>query len=212
MVLDDIYKLHEIQIIDTFEKAVELNDFVFSLVPHNIKKEPLDVNKPWYEYYELFKEKKFFGWCHTNALYLLILLKHFGRESYLYNYGIREKTFTHVVTIVTIKDSQYLLDPYFNRHYVDENDNPLTFNELLDRSVHAPDSVTSVYGDSMKTVFHEEVNAFVDFTPQRLEESVVNAWRVNLGFDGNPLSLITQKIQKVAVLTKSRGDYSFDVF
>lgn len=212
MLLDNVQELCKIGSVNTFEKVFELNDFVFSLIPHNIMKEPLDINKSWYEYYDLFKKKEFFGWCYTNALYLLVILKQFGVDSYLYNYGIREKKFTHVVTIVTIKNTQYLFDPYFNRYYTDENDNILSFSELLVKIKCVPKNIKSVYGNSTKPVFQEGRGDFIDFTPQRLEESVINSWKVCLGFDQDPLLLLLRKIQRVSVLTDSHGAYYYNFF
>lgn len=218
----DISELDTLRRIDNFSDALKLSSFVFSLIPHYTKdRQPIDVCKDVFQYYKLFKENKFFGWCHSNALYLHLLLKKYGRESYVYNYGLKDSDFTHVVTVVTIKESQYLFDPYFNRCYVDEENNPLSFNELLKKIITDPESVKSVYGGGKKAVYFEDNEKFMWMSPQDFEISVLNVWRTLLDFDKtmaenfnniNPLMLIPQKIEKTNLLMKLSGEPYLEFF
>ena len=221
--LEKIPELGNLRKIDDFSDVVKLSTFVYNLIPHDSNdKRSLDIGaKSLLEYYELFKKKKFFGWCHSNALYLHMLLKKYGRESYVYNYGLRGSDFTHVVVVVTLKEDQFLLDPYFNRYYVDEKNKPLNLNELLKLIYTAPERVRSVYGEEKKSVYFEENKMFIDIRAKDFEGSVLNAWRVLSEFDKimlekfnniNPLLLITQKVEKTNVLMKLNGELYFEFF
>ena len=219
----EIPELETLRRVDDFSDAVRLSAFVYNLIPHDSSdKQSLDIEaKSLLEYYRLFKEKKFFGWCHSNALYLHMLFKKYGRESYVYNYGLRGSDFTHVVVVVTIKEDQFLLDPYFNRYYVDEEKNPLNFNELLKLIYTTPEKVGSIYGEEKKLVYSEEKKSFVGIHAKDFEGSVLNAWRVLSEFDKimieefnnlNPLLLITRKIEKTNVLMKLNGEPYFEFY
>jgi len=217
----DIPELKEIRKIDTIEDAVRLAGFVFSTVCHAQETSPLDVQEGIVENYKLFKAKKMYGWCHTNGLYYHLLLNHYGRESYVYNYGLKKHQFTHVVVVLTIKDDKFLIDPYFNRYYVNKDNEPLTLSNLFDLIKKDPEEIQSVYGEQHKEVYQEGEKGFVKFTPQRLEHSVINSWKVLSNFDNimrdnfnsiNPLLLIPQRLGKIKILNKIENKPYFEFF
>ena len=215
---DEMPELIYFSKVDTIEDAVELSDFVFSLIPHSGDVKDFDVNRDVVQLYGDFKRKLRFGWCYHNAMYLHLMFQLFHRDSYVYDYGLADLQITHAVTILTLNDQEYLIDPYFSRYYVDENDNPIPFPRLVELAEKDPSKIKSVYGEKKKQVKQGE---FVRWTPQEFEQSVLNAWEVQVDFKNNmmkafgstnPLCLLPKKIQKTRVLKKITGARYYEFF
>lgn len=216
-----IPELEPFKKIDTIDDLVRLASFVFSTISHSQESSQLDIEKSVEENFYSFKTHEIFGWCHTNALFYHTLLNLYDRDSYIYDYGLQKYKFTHVVVIVTLREDQYLIDPYFNRFYSDRHKNPLTFKELKDLIKNSPNSIQSKYGKGVKKVYQEYSKDFVDFTGEKLEKSVINSWKVLSDFetemkkiygDTNPLLLIPNKISRTKILKKLDNTSYFEFF
>lgn len=216
--LHKIPEIHDIPKIDTFDNAFKLSSFVFSLISHSDNIETIDINENILDVYHKFKKKEKFGWCYTHALFLHLLLSEYGRESCIYNYGIQEHELSHAVTLLTIRGKQYLIDSYFNRYYVNEKGKELTFQELLN-SIKESKEIKIIYGKEKK--FVERENSYEEWSPQELENSVINSWKKKKNMDKilmekfneiNPLLLLTMEIERVIVLKKANGSKYFEFF
>lgn len=211
-ILRDIFK------IDTVADLARLSDFVFSTIPHDIDN-GIDLKYNVVEMYQQFINKKKFGWCYWHAMYMHLLLKEYGRESFLYDYGFSEEQLTHSVVVVTLRNDQYLIDSYFNRYYANKNKEPIAFHDLLIEAAQESDKITSVFGKSKKIVKQE--NEYVEMTGQEFIESVMNSWKMNQNYDEimmkkcgskNPLLLLPKKVQKVVVVQKINGSKYYEFF
>lgn len=218
-VLRKIPEIRNIPKIDTFEDAIKLSGFVFSLISHSDNVESIDINESLLGLYHKFKKKENFGWCYTHALFLHLLLMEYNRESCIYNYGLNEYELSHAVTLLTIKGKRYLLDPYFNRYYVDEKGKYLTFEQLLN-NIKKSKKIKTVYGDEKKEVEQQE-DKFEEWSPQRLVDSVIDSWKKNKDMNKimkkkfnsiDPLMLLTVEIERVIVLKKASGAKYFEFY
>lgn len=217
--LMEIPVLREITKIDTVADLTRLSNFVFSTIPH-AQDNGIDLKYNVSEMYWQFINKKRFGWCYWHAMFMHLLLKEYGRESFLYDYGLSTEQLTHSVVVATLRDERFLIDPYFNRYYANEKgDKPLTFHDLLIEAARESDKITTVYGKSKKLV--KQGDEYVEMTGQEFEKSVMDSWKVNQNYDKvmmekckskNPLLLIPKKIQKVKILQKLNGNKYYEFF
>lgn len=216
------YNLQEIPIkinkIETVTDLARLADFVYSTIPHAMDN-GIDLNYNVAEMYWQFINKKKFGWCYMHAMYMHLLLKEYGRVSFLYDYGLQEEQLTHSVVIVAIKDNQYLIDPYFNRYYVNKKKEPLSFRELKVKVAKGSEEIKAVYGAGKKQVKQGDI--YIEMTGPEFFQSVLNSWKVNQKYDEimverfnstDPLLLLPRKIQKVIVLNKIDGTKYYEFF
>ena len=210
--LKKITKIHDVS------GLVNLADFVYTTIPHGADT-GIDIEDSVNQLYRQFVNKKKFGWCYMHALYYHLLLQEYGQESYVYDYGLPTPQLTHSVVIVTLRDDKFLIDPYFNRHYVNGEGNPLTFVKLLELINSDPSRIHSSYGPGLKEVKAGPV--FNLTTPQDFEVGVVNSWQVKQNYDEimmkhfnstNALYLMTRKVQKAVVHKKVDGTKYFDFF
>lgn len=106
---------------------------------------------------------------------MLMLLDKCGISAYEYNYGLCNTEFTHTVMIV----NGYLLDPYFNKYYVDKMGQLINFKVLLQMIANRDFSFSNVYGSSLKTKRIEKAGEydFISLTGQEWEESLMNSWK-----------------------------------
>lgn len=213
----EIPELREIPKIDNFDDLIKLSNFVFKTIPH-AGDTGIDIEHSVSQIYNQFKNRQKFGWCYTNSLYMHLILSHYGRSSYLYNYGLDKAQLTHTVLIANIGASEYLIDPYFNRYYISKTGFPLTFYDLI-KAIKNNDEIFIKYGSNKKYV--KQGNNFIEWTPQQLQESVFNSWVVNLNYnqimhdtfkDNNVLLLIPKVFQRVRVLIKIDGKKYFEFF
>lgn len=216
--INEIPPLKLITKILNFSDLLRLSDFVYTTIPHG-DDSGIDIGYSINQLYWQFINKKKFGWCYMHALFYHLILQEYGRESYVYDYGLSKPQITHVVVIVTIRDYKYLIDPYFNRYYVDENNNPYTFSDLLEMIKKDPSKIRSKYGSGLKEI--KRGNEFIKASAKDFEAGVLDSWRVNQNYDKvmmetfndlNPLLLMHQKIQKAVILKKVDGTRYFDFF
>lgn len=211
-ILNKITKLHDV--VD----FVRVSDFVFNTICH-AKDSGIDIDYSVNQLYWQFVNKKKFGWCYMHSLYYHLILQEYGQESYIYDYGLPVPQLTHTVVIITLRDEKFLIDPYFNRHYVNERGNPLPFQKLLKLIEKDPSKIYSRYGPSMKEV--KQGDKFIKTTPSDFEKGVLDAWKVNQEYDErmmknfnnlNPLFLILRKVQKGVVHKKLDGTKYYDFY
>jgi len=216
--ISEIPGLERITKIQEVNDLVRLADFVYALIPHG-EDNGLEIEYSVNQMYWQFVNKKKFGWCYMHALFYHLLLQEYGRESYLYDYGLPNPQLTHSVVIVTLRGDEFLIDPYFNRFYVNGQKNPHTFSNLLDLIKNDPSKIHSIYGTSLKEVKAGDI--FRKTSPQEFEAGVLNSWKVKQNYDEimmktfgglNPLLLMHRKVQKVSVHKKVDGTKYFDFF
>jgi len=196
-----IEELKDITVIDSFERLIRINDFVFSLIPYTIQPFSGDVSSDNIQnLYKGFKSKTIGGWCRLNAHFLMYLLKEYNIPSYCYDYGIKNKTidgFTHMVVIVDYLGMPFLFDPYFSRYYLFEDKFPLQFYDMIDL-LHRRSfiKISSCYGNLEKPFL--TLNKWVSITPQEFEKHIFDSFN-DIGFkekmtttfmDTNPLLMI----------------------
>lgn len=170
LTLDDIYKLDP----NSVETLLSINAFVSELVPvikppYRIKEEDTIESL-----YERFINREIGGWCGLTTEYMRILLNKCGISAYVYNYGFRNTQFTHTVIVA----NGYLLDPYFNKHYVDATGRLMSLETLLRMITDRDFSFSSVYESSIKTKRIDIVgkSGFLYLTGREWEETLMDAW------------------------------------
>lgn len=214
--ISEIPPLKKITKIQDVSDLLNLADFVYATIPH-AKDNGLDLGSSINQMYKQFVDKEKFGWCYMHALFYHLLLNEYERESYIYDYGLPEPQLTHSVVIATLRDEEFLIDPYFNRLYVNENKKPITFVNLLKKIKEDPSEIYCSYGSGVKEV--KAGSVFNSTSPQVFEAGVLDSWKVNQNYDEimretfndtNALLLMGKKIQKVAVRRKVDGTKYFE--
>jgi len=212
-----IPELERIKKIDDFTDIVKLADFVYSIVSHGPPTYQMNISD-LRGIYNDFKSQKSFGWCYANAVFMHLILRQYNRDSFIYDYGLRDERITHTVVICVLKDEKYLIDPYFSRYYADSNEIPLSFNSLL-TNIRNGNKIISIYGKSKKLV--KQGNDLVPMNPEIFEQSVLGGWKAECNFDNalmkkfnsvDALKLIPLKIQKGRVITKADGQCYYEFF
>lgn len=199
LTINDIYKLDP----NATETLLLINEFVSELIPifhsspYMIKKEDTVESL-----YKRFKNREIGGWCGISTLYMLMLLDKCGIPAYEYNYGLRKTEFTHTVIIA----NDYLLDPYFNKYYVDKTGQLIKFEALLKMIADRDFSFSSIYGTSgkIKRIDKAEKYSYISLTSQEWERSLMDSWKqkslceaIKLEFnDDNPHLLMLNDINK----------------
>lgn len=126
----------------SLEKVISLRNWVANFVP--LSEKSLELNNRGISYhlatadilYECYRRGLGGSWCSGTAHFFKKLLKLFGFESLVYEYGIRG-TYTHAVNIVALAHEEGVLfslqDAYLNLHYLDAGSGrALEFAELLE--------------------------------------------------------------------------------
>ncbi len=210
--LNKITKIHDVA------DYVRLADFVYKTISHSMDS-GIDLDYSVNQLYWQFVNKKRFGWCYMHALYYHLIVQEYGRESFVYDYGLPAPQLTHSVVVVTLRDDKYLIDPYFNRYYVTEKGNPYTFPDLLAMIKTDPTKIYSKYGPGLKEV--KQGDKYIETSPEQFEKGVLESWRVNQNYDKimmekfnstNALLLMHCKVQKAKVCKKIDGTKYFDFF
>jgi len=173
--------------IEKFSDLLKLNDFVYSAIPWKkvpdeewLKESYEDRLKKIESILQDSRDKKIGGWCGASGVLMSLLLAYYKIKRVGLNYGLSEDNYSHVVVIANLDGMEFLLDPYFNRHYTYYGEFPLQFPDLI-RLIEEKKfaAIKSVYGSSSKEV--EQNNGYIQFSPQSLEESVIKSW-YNRGF------------------------------
>lgn len=197
LTLKEIYKLN----LSSKETLLLINDFVSELIPV-FHSSPYIIKKgdTVESLYERFKKQEIGGWCGLFTEYMIMLLDKCGISAYEFNYGLRGTEFTHTVVIA----DGYLLDPYFNKYYIDKEGQLIGFEYLLQKITNQSFSFLSVYGASVKTkrIDKAEGHEFISLTGQEWEKFLINSWKqksfyeiMESEFGGiNPYFLMLKKI------------------
>lgn len=217
-ILYEIPELRDLSKMDDLLNIAQLSDFIYSLIPHG-PDTGIDIGLPIPQIYHQFKNKEKSGWCLMHAMFMHLILHEYGRPSYVYDYGLKELEITHAVVIVKLLDEDYLIDPYFNRYYIDNKEEPLSFTALLKVVKEDCNNIRSKYGENRKDVKQGPV--YQKWAPEQFEKSVLESWRANQNYDEimmktynnlNPLCLLDNKIQKTRILIKINGKKYLEFF
>lgn len=171
LTLKDIYQFD----LNSKKFLNSINDFIselipiFSSCPYEIKKE--DTIE---DLYEKFRNREIGGWCGLFTSYMLMILNKCGIDAYAYNYGLCNTEFTHMVVIA----NGYLLDPYFNKVYIDKAGELITFKTLLQMIADRDFSFSCSYGQSIKTkrIDKGEKYEFITLSGYEWEKSLMQSW------------------------------------
>lgn len=216
--INEIPVLKKITKLDNVADYARLADFVYATIPHAMDS-GITLDHSINQLYWQFVNKKKFGWCYMHALYYHLILQEYNRDSYIYDYGLPVPQLTHTVVIITLRDEQFLIDPYFNRYYINNEGNPYSYYSLLKMINKDPNQIHSKYGPSVKDVKAGDV--FNPVPPQEFEAGVLNSWKVNQEYDKrmmknfnstNALHLITRKLTKMGVCKKADGSKYFEKY
>lgn len=222
--LTKIPELAQIWRLDTIQNVALLANFVYTLVPNDIDT-GFDLSQDVVALYNKYKNKENFGWCYSSSLYLHMLLKEYHKDSYLYNFGFTEKdtghadrNISHAVVIVTIQDNQYLIDPYFNKYFIDRvSKQALTFDKLILFSKYYRNRIESVYGPGLKPIKRKD--SFIEVEPQIFEKMIMDFFKTELDYDNvmtknykttDITALLSKKISKVRVLAKMNKELYYE--
>jgi len=217
-ILYEIPELRNLTKMDSLLSLAQLSDFIYSLISHG-PDTGIDIELPISDMYHQFKKKEKSGWCYMHAMFMHLILHEYGRPSYVYDYGLRELEITHAVIIVQLMDKDYLIDPYFNRYYVDNKEEPLSFAVLLKLIKQDCNNIKSKYGKSQKNI--KQGSVYQKIAPQQFEKSVLESWKANQNYDKimtktynslNPLYLLNNVIQKTRVVIKVNGKKYLEFF
>ncbi|HUS99509.1 MAG TPA: hypothetical protein VMY59_04230 [Candidatus Thermoplasmatota archaeon] len=142
-----------------FNNILVVNNYVYAIVPctrdpyrggEHREKSPLEAIH--------FLRKDFFfnkksGWCSLNAEFFMMIMKSMDIPSKMFSYGIKG-SLTHATALVTVDGEEYLMDPYFNRHYT-YKEKPLPF-KLMMKLINDGDTseINSVYGTTLKYYYN----------------------------------------------------------
>jgi len=178
--IDEIKELIGIDKVETFDDLLKIRDFCFRLIPWTPVAYKIHSDDNLFDLCAKFKKNQIGGWCGLNANFFSHLMwqvygfdKH-GCEPF--NYGLKD--FSHVTLIVRLaEDKEYLIDPYFCRHYVFENGDPLEFKNLIflifNRDL---GKIHEIYGTDFKYVYQEAQKDFLKWGPEKLQDSVMDSW------------------------------------
>jgi hypothetical protein len=148
-----IPEIAHINRVSTFKNVWELCKFVFSTAIWT--KTPFDPavindlenNSKVDYFYKKFRSREIGGWCGLNSEFLQCLLTGYEIKNQIYNHGISNGGFTHVMNRVYIEGAEYLFGPYFCRYYADLKGNPLDFDDLKSLIKNKEyEEITIIYG------------------------------------------------------------------
>lgn len=206
--------------IDTLDEALALSNFVYSVVPHS---QNVEIHYKYSDIrgiYNDFREKRKFGWCYANAMFLHLIYREFGRPSLIYDYGLASEKITHAVVLIRIRDVDYLIDPYFNRHYVNQSGDPYTYKSLIDAIKNGGiPNIRSKYGTSLKDVYLN--GSFKKIDGKSFESSVLEGWRAIVNYDNvmtkrfgtlNSIVLLPLRNSSARILNNSDGNGYYEVY
>lgn len=153
-----------------------INDFVYSLIPHDSNPHKDGRTETINFLYNRFKNNEFTGWCGLNVVILRRVLEEYGIKTSSFNYGLSENNLTHVVVQFAFNDETYLIDPFFNKYYTDKKGIFLTFKNLILNIVFRKfDDIIPVYGNSKKR-FKTENDEWVKCLPEALEMRILKSF------------------------------------
>jgi len=174
-----IPELKKIDRIQTLQEAIACCNATFKIIPwiqNSFKIEDippnLSVSEAVYHMYGLFSDRTSGGWCGLSVEFFQRVLSVYGVKLRPFNYGTPDKKFTHITTVVEFDGKEYLLDPYFGKHYQDSSGRYLTLQELLYLIQRREfNSIVPVYEQGAKMV--DEHTQWTPMNGEQFEETIL---------------------------------------
>jgi len=172
--------------VESFEDLLKIRDFCFSLIPWTAKPYDMNFREDLVSLSKRFRSKELGGWCGLNATFFQrVLWAAYGfekSECVPFDYGV--KSFTHITLIVKFKNKEYVIDPYFCRHYTYKNGIPIELKDLIYLIFNKDfEAIHETYGVGVKNVYEEYSNDFFECTPQKFFGVVKDSWLKLYGYE-----------------------------
>lgn len=200
-----IRELYDLKEIKEFKDIIRVSDFVFVTLPYvqnPFNPVPLKdmENRSIVDYFYNMSKTIWGGWCALNSEFLIRVLEGYGIKSQPYNHGFTGGRLTHMAVLVDFNSKEYLVDPYFCRHYTDAFGNLISFNDMMELIIKKEyDKIKEIRNTCKKKVFYNDDCVYMK--SDALEEYVLSGYRQELNStliekygDNNFLNLLRTKI------------------